>query len=361
MKTDYQEILQAVETYDPSRYSETRNYIDGDVSYLSAYISRGVLSTRYVYERLVARGFKVRAIEKFIQELAWRDYWQRVWQEKDVSEPILHAQKEVLSESVPNAFLEARTGIQAIDESVEVLYKTGYMHNHLRMYAAFLLCNVCRCDWKAGASWMYYHLLDGDLASNHLSWQWVCGANSQKQYIANQDNINKYTKSLQKGSFLDVEYGELEKINCPEHLRESSFLEYTTDLPESSNQITLDPSLELCVYNYYNLDPAWRSGGSVQRVLLLEPSIFKRYPIGKRAMEFMLALAENIESIQVFVGEFKELVKGFSNRVYFKEHPLNSHYEGVEDSREWMTDVSGYHRSFFKFWNLAKRQLLGKS
>ena len=43
------------------------------------------------------------------------------------------------------------------------------------------------------ANWMYFYLLDGDLASNSLSWQWICGANSNKKYIANQDNINKYT------------------------------------------------------------------------------------------------------------------------------------------------------------------------
>ena len=35
---------------------------------------------------------------------------------------------------------------------------------------------------------MYYHLLDGDWASNALSWQWVAGSNASKKYYANQAN-----------------------------------------------------------------------------------------------------------------------------------------------------------------------------
>ena len=52
---------------------------------------------------------------------------------------------------------------------------------------------------------MYYHLLDGDWASNALSWQWVAGSNANKKYYANQDNINKYFNSSQKQTFLDVD------------------------------------------------------------------------------------------------------------------------------------------------------------
>ena len=55
--TDYNEIVKRMEAVDPQVYARTRNYVDGAVSYLSPYLSRGVLSTRQVYLSLRARGF----------------------------------------------------------------------------------------------------------------------------------------------------------------------------------------------------------------------------------------------------------------------------------------------------------------
>ena len=71
--TDYGAIVERMEAVDPQAYARTRNYVNGAVSYLSPYISRGVLSTRQVYLSLRARGFDMNSAEKFISELAWRD------------------------------------------------------------------------------------------------------------------------------------------------------------------------------------------------------------------------------------------------------------------------------------------------
>ena len=79
---------------------------------------------------------------------------------------------------MPKAVVEANTTIDAIDEAINELYQNGYMHNHMRMYLASLCCNIAKCHWKHPAKWMYFYLLDGDLASNTLSWQWVAGSNS---------------------------------------------------------------------------------------------------------------------------------------------------------------------------------------
>ena len=74
-----------------------------------------------------------------------------------------------------------------------------------------LICNIAGTKWQAGAAWMYYHLLDGDLASNTLSWQWVAGTFSSKKYFANQENLNKYGNSQDRqfGTFLDKSYEDL--------------------------------------------------------------------------------------------------------------------------------------------------------
>lgn len=72
----------------------------------------------------------------------------------------------------------------------------------------------------------------------------------------------------------------------------------------------------------------------------------------------MLELSKNIENIQIFTGEYTELTKLIiNNNIYFKEHPLNSHYIGNRESRDWLTNVKGNYTSFFKYWNKAKKEL----
>ena len=354
METNYNEILKQLDQIKPSEYARNRNFIDGSVTKLSPYISRGVISTRQVLDHLLKKGFEPKKIEKFIQELAWRDYWQLIWLEKDINSDIKNSQREVYQEGISQCIVDAKTNIEAIDKSIEDLYRTGYMHNHLRMYVASISTNIAKSHWKQPAKWMYYHLIDGDWASNALSWQWVCGANSNKKYIANQDNINKYTYSNQKNTFLDTSYEEIMNLKQPSNFELVSNKVLTTEFPDLE-KISIDNSKPICIYNYYNLDPVWRTEINANRILLIEPSIFNKYAIGKKAMKFMLALSKNIPSIKVFVGEFDELEIG-DLKVYFKEHPFNYNYKGIEDSRDWMSSVKGYYPSFFRFWNKLKKE-----
>ena len=93
--------------------------------------------------------------------------------------------------------------------------------------------------------------------------------------------------------------------------------------------------------------------------MLLEPSHFKQYPVSQKTINFIIKLAkDNIENIQIYVGEFDTLVSEYKlENLFFKEHPLNKHYQGTEDSRDWMFDVQGYFPSFFSFWKKCKKQL----
>jgi deoxyribodipyrimidine photo-lyase len=166
-----------------------------------------VISTKQVFTAIKSSGISWEKSEKLIQELAWRDYWQQVWIVKgdEIHKDLKHPQFPVRNYKIPKAIATAQTGINAVDEAIQELYSSGYMHNHMRMYVATLCCNIARCHWRESAKWLYAHLLDGDLASNQLSWQWVSGANASKKYYANQNNINKYWGSNQKNTFLDVD------------------------------------------------------------------------------------------------------------------------------------------------------------
>lgn len=357
--TGYEDILQRVRSVNPLQYAGTRNYLDGAVTRLSPYISRGVISTRKVAEIILANGYRTDEAEKLLQELAWREYFQRTWQylEDDIFEDIKNRYTGIRHARIPAALVQASTGIEAVDDAIREMYETGYMHNHLRMYTASISCTAAKAHWLNPARWMYYHLLDGDLASNSCSWQWVAGSFSSGPYTCNQDNINRYTGSRQRGTFLDRPYDELPLQTVPPQLTETTTLEAQTPLPEKTVP-ALDPGLPLMIYNSYNLDPLWRSGMDANRVLLLEPSHFRQFPVSAKVIRFILSLAENIEGIQVFAGELQELtaLHRFPS-VISKEHPAFVHYPGVKDEREWLfPGISGFFPSFFSFWKKCRKE-----
>lgn len=358
--TEYDAILDRIATLDPVGYGKSRNYVDGAVSYLAPYISRGVISTKFVYQELLKLGFHSSLILKFIQELAWRDYWQQVWVVKGnaINQDLKHTQTPVVTNGISTNLANANTGIKAIDFSINQFYKTGYIHNHLRMYIASIACNIGQNHWQHPAKWMYYHLLDADWASNALSWQWVAGANSNKKYNSNQENINNFCYSNQTETFLDISYNDFENLAIPQVLIPSELLELKTPLPEQK-PIIINKALPTLIYNFYNLDPLWKKELRTNRVLLLEPSHFEEYPVSKKTIDFIIGLSKNIDNVQLFVGEFNELKSLYNlENSYYKEHPLNNHYQGIEEERDWMFSVKGFFPSFFSFWKKCKKEII---
>lgn len=357
--TDYNDILDRIKKIDPIEYGRTRNFVDGAVTYLSPYISRGVISTKQVMNHVLSLGCQPYQVNKLLQELAWRDYWQQIWIEKGdlIDQDFRHDQPEVENHKFSKAILESCTYIKAIDEAISEFYSTGYLHNHIRMYVAALACNAARSHWFLPAQWMYYHLLDGDWASNALSWQWVAGSNSNKKYVANQENINKYCHTNQKDTILDISYEKIGQMDIPELLKDLVSPDLKTSLPEVE-ELVINNSIPTCVYNNYNLDPLWKKEIESNRVLLLEPSHFEKYPVSKKVIDFIIELSENIQDIQIFVGGFNELANKLdTSMVYYKEHPTANHYTGICDDRDWMFSIKGYYPSFFNFWKKCKKEL----
>ena len=355
--TEYKQIISRLQNIEPVKYAATRNFVDGDVTYLSPYISRGVISTNQVKAEVLKK-YPFSKIYKFIQELAWREYWQRVWQNKGdlLFTDLKHPQPDVAHREMIRGIDDAATTIGAVDEHINNLYQTGYMHNHVRMYVASLACNNGKAHWLEPAKWMYYHLLDADPASNHLSWQWVAGAFSGKKYYCNQENINKYTGSNQRNSFLDKEYAAVETMPVPAALTDTFLPEWKTELPVTAKP-TIDKGVPSLIYNAYNLDPLWRRGENANRILLLEPSYFAKFPCSEKVIGFIMALSKNIDGVQVFTGEITELFSS-TDEVISKEHPSTMHYMGLQDSRDWMfPQVTGYYPSFSAFWKKCEKSL----
>jgi deoxyribodipyrimidine photo-lyase len=358
--TNYSGILERVHAIDPISYAHTRNFIDGAVSYLSPYISRGVLTLPQIKEAVLSRGYKPFQVEKFLQELAWREYYQRIWRHfgNRLFEDIKQPQRKPAHDKMVKAIYDACTGIDSIDSQIRLFYHTGYLHNHVRMYVASIVCNSANASWKPAARWMYYHLLDGDLASNTCSWQWVAGTFSSKRYIANQENINKYLNSEQRNTFLDASYEALSNLAVPETLMETVELEMVTDLP-ASDKLDFNYAKPLLIYHSYHLNNDWRKEEDANRILLLEPSHFTKYAISSQVIQFVIQLSANIPGIKIFTGEVSD-IPGLSSfpAIYTIDHPLTSHYPGLKDSYSWMfPQVMGYQPSFFSFWKKARKFL----
>jgi deoxyribodipyrimidine photo-lyase len=351
--TDYNKVIERIEAVNPVRYAKTRNFIDGDISYLSPYIARGVISLPKIAQIVLKKYTRFEA-EKFLQELAWREYFQRVWQAKSdaIFSDLKQEQSQVDHHQIPTAIIHANTGIQGIDHAINSMYQRGYMHNHARMYTAMLSCNIAKAHWLMPAKWMYYHLLDGDLASNMLSWQWVAGAFSSKKYYANQENINRYTNSLQTSTYIDCAYENFPLTTIPDSLSATTDFSLQTTLPPS-DEIIIEKGNKIFVYNAYNIDPLWHKEENGYRILLLEPALFKKFPVSEKVIDFIIEIArKNIPNIQILVAPFNTLLSlTDESLIYFKEHPLTHHYKGICESRDWLCpSVTGYFPSFFSFW-----------
>jgi deoxyribodipyrimidine photo-lyase len=116
------------------------------------------------------------------------------------------------STELPEDVRHACTRVPAIDNAIRMLYTTGYLHNHARLWLASYVVHLRKVHWRVAADWMYSHLLDGDLASNYLSWQWVAATGSSKPYLFNAETVEKFAPEVwhSRGTSIDASYELME-------------------------------------------------------------------------------------------------------------------------------------------------------
>jgi len=201
----------------PAAYARTRNALNGAVTGLSPYITHGLLSLTDVLVSVNAR-HALDVQHKLVHELGWRAFFRHVWEHQGTG--ILQSLHDgpmpepAYARELPGDIRTGTTGVPVVDRAVRELYATGTLHNHARMWLASYVVHVRKVHWRAGADWLYAHLLDGDLASNHLSWQWVAGTGSSKPYLFNAENVARYapTDWHSPGSVVDTSYETLDRM-----------------------------------------------------------------------------------------------------------------------------------------------------
>lgn len=355
----YHEILQIIDTFNPVTYAKTRNHLRGAVSRLSPYISRGVISLSAVRDRVLLSHSKHDA-QKFIQELAWREYFQKVYKEKGrkIFSDLRFTRNDWQNNGVLSAVLNARTGINAVDIQITELKEQGYMHNHARMWTAMIACNVAKTHWYNMSRLMYYYLLDGDLASNTLSWQWVAGTSVQKQYVTNQELINGCSDTKQRHTYLDVPTDLVGRGDTPDELLNHEPFSCRMIYPES-DKISDVSHKTVFLYHPWSIDPLWRKEELGERILVIEPRLFDIFPVSPLVLEHMLRLLKtHVPTAKIFVGNVETIPGIGKATVFSKDHPTITHFMGHKDpALELFPHVKGYYPSFFKFWQACEETI----
>jgi deoxyribodipyrimidine photo-lyase len=204
------EALARLERFIPhagKAYAASRNEDRGpgrreNVSVLSPYLRHRLVTEGEVIAAVLRR-HSFPAAEKFVQEVFWRTYWKG-WLEM---RPAMYARYEdetaALLKTLEadaglhkayHAAVDGATGIAGFDDWARELVDAGYLHNHARMWFASIWIFTLKLPWHLGADFFHRHLLDGDPASNTLSWRWVAGLQTRgKSYLARADNIERFT------------------------------------------------------------------------------------------------------------------------------------------------------------------------
>jgi deoxyribodipyrimidine photo-lyase len=123
--------------------------------------------------------------ESFVRELGWREFAHHLlYHFPRTSDAPLRAEYGdfpwLEDAALLRAWQRGRTGYPFVDAAMRQLWRTGWMHNRARMVVASFLVKDLLVSWKEGARWFWDTLVDADLASNTLGWQWAggCGADA---------------------------------------------------------------------------------------------------------------------------------------------------------------------------------------
>jgi deoxyribodipyrimidine photo-lyase len=156
----------------------------GDIgtSRLSPHLHFGEISPRQVWNAVVG-GHE--AGEAYLRQIGWREFaYHLLYHHPESPEQALRQEFAAFPWKTNSRTLKAwqrgKTGYPLVDAGTRELWRTGWMHNRVRMVASSFLVKHLLISWQLGAAWFWDTLVDADLANNTLGWQWVagCGADA---------------------------------------------------------------------------------------------------------------------------------------------------------------------------------------
>ena len=174
---------------------------------LSPFLRWGEISPRTVWHRAVGAGTDAGA---FLSELGWREFaWHTAFHHPDLHvrglDPRFDAFPWRGADAIElAAWRRGETGFALVDAGMRELWRTGFMHNRVRMVTASFLTKNLLVDWRVGEAWFWDTLVDADAASNPFNWQWVagCGADAAP-YFRIFNPLTQQQKFDADGAYVD--------------------------------------------------------------------------------------------------------------------------------------------------------------
>ena len=220
-------------------YVEGRNRPDREgSSFLSPHLHFGEIGPRTIWHRVCALADQGIGTETYLKEIAWRDFGHQLLHHfPATTDKPLRAEFERFpwrdDPKALRAWQRGRTGYPIVDAGMRQLWATGWMHNRVRMIVASFLVKHLLLPWQDGARWFWDTLVDADIASNTLNWQWSAGSGADAApYFRIFNPVLQGEKFDPKGDYVRRWVPELSKVSdkyihkpwvAPEELREVAY------------------------------------------------------------------------------------------------------------------------------------------
>ena len=340
-----------------TNYNSKRNFDFGaaerkNVSCLSPYITHRLITEFETVEKVLKKR-PYQKVEKYIQEIFWRVYWKgwlelrpKVWTD------FLEDLKNIKDDEKILEAINGKTEIACFNDWVKELKEFNYLHNHTRMWFASIWIFTLKLPWQKGAEFFLKYLLDGDAASNTLSWRWVGGLQTKgKNYSAQSWNIEKFTNK--KYSNVKLIENALPLIDKREY--KLTEIENTSEDQNKNNLIFFENDLNLESYNvdsYKNvycllLDNDKRKIKLDDKVLNFKREILRNHI---KSISKEIKFLENSKSLNLFdeTKEFDVIYPAIGENTSFIKHlrkTKNINFRFVKDDKDlfcWKFSNKGY-------------------
>ena len=230
-------------------YSHGRNFPNKlNVSRISPYLHWGQISPNtlwYEAEKL-QQDVETINIDIFKSELGWREFFYNLmFHFPNIQSKNLQIKFDKFPWDSNDEYLKSwqkgLTGYPIIDAGMRELWKTGYMHNRLRMITGSFLVKNLLLHWHHGEKWFWDCLFDADYASNSASWQWVAGTGTDAApYFRIFNPITQGKKFDPEGEYIKKYVPELKNLphkylytpwECPSEILSEVNLKLGVDYP----------------------------------------------------------------------------------------------------------------------------------
>lgn len=304
------EALKRLNSIEAAPYKRNHDFINGAVSKLSPYFRYGCLSLKEASESI--QGKFGADSEHLIQALAHRDYWRRVWyKEGDKVFNSIEQPKVPLGHNpMPDYVRQMITGLPCMDAFVRDLMQDGYVHHHARKWFSSYIIHWLKVDWREAADWFENLLLDGDKASNHLSWQWVASTFSSQPYIFNKDVVARYTGE---------KYCATCKVSCPfdasiEMLETKLFSEQdlesalASDLPRTAT-MSFSEKTAMAIFVHDEMLSAAHPllKKSTAKFFVFDNKLHGKWPL--KRLQFVADCLSELPNVEVWLGDTQEVLE----------------------------------------------------